>query len=154
MWYRTNTGERLINLENGNIIMLNGKQISFHIPHEITDTFETEREAKEAFEKLSVLLTGEVYIKAESNDVELSNEEILELKRLYYRDYKFIARDKKGDITAFNDKNLKNIVKGDAIWTNSGEYTELSKDLFTFIRWEDEKPTSIESLLEGYEEGR
>ena len=52
MWYRTNTGERLINLENGNIIMLNEKQISFNIPHERTDTFDTEKEAQEAFEKL------------------------------------------------------------------------------------------------------
>ena len=52
MWHRTNTGERLINLENGNIIMLNGKQISFSLPHERTDTFDTEKEAQEAFEKL------------------------------------------------------------------------------------------------------
>ena len=52
MWYRTNTGERLINLENGNIIMLDEKQISFNIPHERTDTFDTEKEAQEAFEKL------------------------------------------------------------------------------------------------------
>ena len=61
MWYRTNTGERLINLENGNIIMLNGKQISFNIPHEIRDTFDTEKEAQEVFEKLGLRLLNDPF---------------------------------------------------------------------------------------------
>ncbi len=61
MWYRTNTGERLINLENGNIIMLNGKQISFNIPHERTDTFDTEKEALEAFENLGLRLLNDPF---------------------------------------------------------------------------------------------
>ena len=61
MWYRTNTGERLINLENGNVIMLNGKQISFNIPHEKTDTFDTEKEAQEAFEKLGLRLLNDLF---------------------------------------------------------------------------------------------
>ena len=61
MWYRTNTGERLINLENGNVIMLNGKQISFNIPHEKTDTFDTEKEAQEAFKKLESILLNDPF---------------------------------------------------------------------------------------------
>lgn len=61
MWYRTNTGERLINLENGNVIMLNGKQISFNIPHEKTDTFDTEKEAREAFKKLESILLNDPF---------------------------------------------------------------------------------------------
>ena len=61
MWYRTNTGERLINLENGNVIMLNGKQISFSIPYEKTDTFDTEKEAREAFKKLESILLNDPF---------------------------------------------------------------------------------------------
>ncbi len=59
MWYRTNIGGRLINLNKVQIIMLSGNQISFNIPYEITDSYESELEAEHAFNGLQLLLLGE-----------------------------------------------------------------------------------------------
>ena len=39
--------------------MLSGNQISFNIPYEITDSYESELEAEHAFNGLQLLLLGE-----------------------------------------------------------------------------------------------
>ena len=65
--------------------------------------------------------------------------------------YRWIARDKNKEVWLFDTKPYKLNVCDEEFWSN-GIFNEkspliLCKDLFTFLRWEDKKPTKIKSLL-------
>lgn len=60
-------------------------------------------------------------------------------------DYKYIARDKDGDIYAYQIKPSKN----NETWVDGRFHINIRafNHLFQFIKWEDEEPYSIEELL-------
>lgn len=61
-------------------------------------------------------------------------------------DYKYIARDKDGDIYAYQIKPSKN----NETWVNGRFHINIRafNHLFQFIKWEDEEPWKISDLLE------
>lgn len=72
--------------------------------------------------------------------------EILKALRVLY--FKFLARDKDGELFAHYSKPEK--YKTD--WYDGGKITGLGQeDLFTFIKWEDEEPTNIDEVIEELE---
>ena len=65
---------------------------------------------------------------------------------IYYPDNLYIARDKDNELRIYCPKPTKYITD----WDNDDErYCKLGirRELFKFIKWEDEKPWSIEDLL-------
>lgn len=64
-------------------------------------------------------------------------------------DYKYIARDKDGDIYAYQIKPSKN----NETWVNGRFHINIRafNHLFQFIKWEDEEPYNIEELLKEVE---
>lgn len=68
--------------------------------------------------------------------------------------YNYIARDSDGELFIYEDKPKKYR----NTWSDNEYYKsmELFNDLFKFIKWEDDKPYSIEELLkeDTYEPGR
>ena len=59
----------------------------------------------------------------------------------------FLARDKKGKLWAFADEHIEDIEKEDDMWSCDEDYERIDDKSFKFIKWEDEKPTSIEELM-------
>lgn len=76
-------------------------------------------------------------------DVELTEHEIEVLKALKVLGFEWIARDCDNTLFAYVSKPFK---KGAYFEGNGGNNTGLEKDLFEFISWEDEEPTSIDEL--------
>lgn len=76
----------------------------------------------------------------------LSSSERVILENLD-KQYKWVARDKNGALYVYSTKP----VKYSAIWENNGLTLALEAfpKLFTFVKWEDEQPHSIEELLKG-----
>ncbi len=69
------------------------------------------------------------------------------LKELHEDGFTFLARDENGKLWAFMDEHIGDIEKEDNIWICEDYCKSISKKLFKFIKWEDEKPTSIEELM-------
>lgn len=62
------------------------------------------------------------------------------------KDYKWIARAKNGQLDVFGTKPYKDI----EYWENELDfYTLPFRNLFKFIKWEDDEPYLIEYLLKG-----
>ena len=62
-----------------------------------------------------------------------------------YDEYKWIARDKSNDLYIFDEEPIKD----DDIWENiGGLMCKLPPNLFQFVQWEDEEPTSLDGLRE------
>ena len=61
--------------------------------------------------------------------------------------YKYIARDKNGNLCLYKDRPTKGI----STWINGGitMHRGVFSHLFQFVQWEDEQPYNIEELLEG-----
>lgn len=78
----------------------------------------------------------------------INQEEYEVLKNLNDK-WKWIARDKDEEIWAYNSRPNKLEESWDA-WT----FTELNKDLFQFIKWEDEEPYNIAELIEEYDSSK
>lgn len=83
---------------------------------------------------------------------EITDEDFNNLSLLYGLGFRYIARDKDGEITAFEKKPFKD----DNMW--DCEYGDIAICLeelpifvnyngFTFINWEDEQPTLIDSVV-------
>lgn len=82
----------------------------------------------------------------ERQEIQLSEREIEILKALKVLEFKYIARDSYKD-SLFAYKT--NPEKGFSSWLgNDSNICRVKKDLFDFVKWEDEKPYSIEELLE------
>lgn len=77
--------------------------------------------------------------------IHLTDDEIVILK-VINKKYKWIVKDKCGSLYIYEEKPWK----GSSIWDNGyGNYVEchIFDHLFQFIKWEDEKPYSIDELL-------
>ncbi|MGF3214593.1 hypothetical protein ACQV2X_05485 [Facklamia sp. P12945] len=59
----------------------------------------------------------------------------------------YIARDRDNNLYAYKDKPTKDSY-GWKVNNNIDDYIKLNKNLFSFIKWEDEDPTKIRDLLE------
>lgn len=77
----------------------------------------------------------------------LLKADIEALKDLHEEEFTFIARDESGKLYAFADEDINDIQKEEYIWICDDFCKSISKKLFKFIKWEDEKPTSIEELM-------
>ena len=83
----------------------------------------------------------------------ITKEECLELKNRYNEGYRWIARDKNGDLYAFKTLPTKfkffwSIKRGSPYPRLVGEREE---NILTCVTWEDEKPTKIDDLIQDYE---
>lgn len=87
----------------------------------------------------------------------LSKKEIEILKALDVIGFKYIARDKSGNIFAYQSEPIKDLEV--EIWLFDGtvnfdeiQIFKLKRDLFSFVDWKDKEPTSIKKLLEQVKE--
>ena len=66
--------------------------------------------------------------------------------------YKFIVRSPWNNLTAHDSTPIK-IINGFDGWDSETEYKDLTEfnELFQFIKWADEEPTSIKEVLENCE---
>lgn len=87
--------------------------------------------------------TVESWMKEVEVDVELTEHEIEVLKALEVLGFNWIARDCDNTLFAYVSKPFK---KGAYFECNGGNNTGLEKDLFEFVSWQDEEPTSIDEL--------
>lgn len=84
------------------------------------------------------------------NGMILETREIEILKALDLLGYKYIARDKGGNIFAYFPKPIKDF----QFWffninthPDKIQSIKLKSDLFSFVDWEDKEPTNISNLL-------
>lgn len=73
----------------------------------------------------------------------LTQDQHDKLKALLLLGFSWIARDKDGEIYAYDSIPFK----GDADWFNRGDNIRLKKLDLPFIKWEESAPRSIEDLL-------
>lgn len=78
--------------------------------------------------------------------IKLTRTEYLLLCHVYKLSYKYIARDKDGDISLYLDEPDKDILT--EFWHGKEYEFTLFNNLFPFIKWTDDKPTSIKGILE------
>lgn len=75
----------------------------------------------------------------------LLKADIVALKELHEEGFTFLARDENGRLYAYTDEDT--IEKGNDMWLCDEDYERIDGNSFKFIKWEDEKPTSIEELM-------
>lgn len=93
--------------------------------------------------KLSLMDLLEEYKKP----VKLTKFEYEYLKVAKKEGFNFIARDKSNRLYGFE----KQPTKGNATWGSRGDYVGMFKSIFSFAKWEDEEPYSINSILSNCE---
>lgn len=84
-------------------------------------------------------------------------KEPIKLSRLEYellkfwsgKEYKYIVRDKNGDISIYLDEPDKDPLT--EIWHGKEYEITLFNSLFPFIKWKDREPTSIKDVLDNCE---
>lgn len=81
--------------------------------------------------------------------VKLTRSEYSLLRHVYKLDYKYIARDKNGDISLYLDEPDKDLLT--EFWHGKEYEFTLFNSLFRFVKWEDSEPTSIEGVLKNCE---
>ncbi|MGX7077459.1 DUF1642 domain-containing protein [Globicatella sanguinis] len=74
----------------------------------------------------------------------ITREEYELLKKYRELGYKWIARDANERLYVYRETPMKS----SAIWSGT---THIPEKYFTFIKWEDEKPTKIDDLIRDYE---
>lgn len=74
----------------------------------------------------------------------ITREEYELLKKYRELGYKWIARDANERLYVYRETPMKS----SAIWSGT---TRIPEKYFTFIKWEDEKPTKIDDLIRDYE---
>lgn len=79
--------------------------------------------------------------------VKLSKFEYEYLKFAKENEYNFIARDKNNHLYLYPNKPWK----GELIWNCIDGNTPVFSELFKFVKWEDEEPYSINSILSNCE---
>lgn len=84
--------------------------------------------------------------------IKLTRLEFEMLKWLDKAGYKFIARSPFDNLDAF-DSTPEKKVNGFNGWVSETEYKDLTEfnELFQFIKWADEEPTSIQEVLKNCE---
>lgn len=88
----------------------------------------------------------------EHQPLKLTRLEYEILKWLDKGGYKFIARSPWNNLDAFDSTPVK-ITNGFNGWVSETEYKDLTEfnELFQFIKWADEEPTSIQDVLKNCE---
>lgn len=81
--------------------------------------------------------------------VKLTRLEYSLLRHVYKLYYKYIARDKNGDISLYLDEPDKDLLT--EIWHGKEYAFTLFNSLFKFVKWEDLEPTSIQEVLNNCE---
>ncbi|MCI6883066.1 MAG: hypothetical protein MR841_08470 [Lactobacillus johnsonii] len=81
--------------------------------------------------------------------IKLTRTEYLLLCHVYKLSYKYIARDKDGDISLYLDEPDKDILT--EFWHGKEYEFTLFNNLFPFIKWEDKEPTLIKEVLNNCE---
>lgn len=81
--------------------------------------------------------------------IKLTRTEYSLLRHVYKLNYKYIARDKDGDISLYLDEPDKDMLT--EIWHGKEYEFTLFNNLFPFIKWEDKEPTLIEDVLDNCE---
>lgn len=81
--------------------------------------------------------------------VKLTRSEYSLLRHVYKLYYKYIARDKNGDISLYLDEPDKDLLT--EIWHGKEYAFTLFNSLFKFVKWEDLEPTSIQEVLDNCE---
>ena len=78
----------------------------------------------------------------------ITREEYKFLKKLKTEGSKWIARDKNWKLYRYSEmpKRCR------TIWNFGGVAPNIQEEHFTFIKWEDEKPTKIDDLIKEYEQ--
>ena len=77
----------------------------------------------------------------------LLRADIEALKELHEEGFTFLARDENGRLYAYTDENIGDIEKEDDMWSCEEYYERVAGILFKFVKWEDEKPVSINELM-------
>ena len=73
------------------------------------------------------------------------NEDEKVILRIMNKDFKYMARDKNGDLWVYGVKPVKK--EKDGQWWDPDNGLLPFSGLFQFIKWEDEEPYLIEDLL-------
>lgn len=81
--------------------------------------------------------------------VKLTRMECSLLRHVYKLNYKYIARDKDGDISLYLDEPDKDLLA--EFWHGKEYEFTLFNNLFPFIKWKDKEPTEIKEVLENCE---
>lgn len=81
--------------------------------------------------------------------IKLTRTEYSLLRHVYKLYYKYIARDKNGDISLYLDEPDKDLLT--EIWHGKEYEFTLFNSLFKFVKWEDLEPTSIQEVLNNCE---
>lgn len=83
----------------------------------------------------------------------ITQEEYLKLKELYKHNFRWIAKDKSGSLYVFKVMPMKFISFWAVERCVSLPYLvgKPEDNSFTYIKWEDEKPTKILDLMQDYE---
>lgn len=81
--------------------------------------------------------------------IKLTRTEYSLLRHVYKLNYKYIARDKDGDISLYLDEPDKELLT--EIWHGKEYEFTLFNNLFPFIKWEDKEPIRIKEVLNNCE---
>lgn len=81
--------------------------------------------------------------------IKLTRTEYSLLRHVYKLNYKYIARDKNGDISVYLDEPDKDILT--EFWHGKEYEITLFNNLFPFIKWEDKEPILIKGVLNNCE---
>ena len=116
--------------------------------HQITTNLHDNKNSCSSFTcseclRLSLLELLEEY----KEPIKLTQFEYEYLKVAKENEYNFIARDKSNRLYGFE----KQPTKGNATWGSRGDYVGMFKSIFSFAKWEDEEPYSINSILSNCE---
>ena len=75
--------------------------------------------------------------------IKLSKFEYEYLKVAKGNEYNFIARDKDGRLFLYETKPWR----GELVWKYTDSGIRIFKELFNFVKWEDEEPYSVDEIL-------
>lgn len=81
--------------------------------------------------------------------IKLTRTEYSLLRHVYKLNYKYIARDKNGNISVYLDEPDKDILT--EFWHGKEYEITLFNNLFPFIKWEDKEPIRIKEVLNNCE---
>lgn len=93
--------------------------------------------------RLSLLELLEEYKKP----IKLTRFEYEYLKVAKENEYHFIARDKDGGVFLYTKKPTK----CNLTWESRGDYERIFESMFSFVKWKDEKPYSVDEILSNCE---
>lgn len=97
--------------------------------------------------RLSLLELLEEYKEEYKEPIKLTQFEYEYLKFAKENEYNFIARDKNNNLYLYSNKPWK----AENDWDYEDRTTPVFAELFKFVKWEDEEPWKIDSILSNCE---